>query len=64
MGLSGCEDKAANELFVIKLLERYPKLARTGYATSDTIGSIYTATPDGQSRLQLIVSNGADAIVS
>lgn len=47
MGLSGCEDKIANEHFVEELLRKYPRLARTGYATSDTIGSIYTASPDG-----------------
>ena len=48
MGLSGCEDVEANEHFVQKLLDRYQTLAKGGVAVSDTIGSIYTACPDGE----------------
>lgn len=48
MGLSGCEDEMANETFVNLLLTRYPQLATSGHAVSDTIGSIYTACPDGK----------------
>jgi hypothetical protein len=48
MGLSGCEDEEANEHFVEKLLQRYPAFAMGGIAVSDTIGSIYTACPDGE----------------
>lgn len=51
MGLSGCEDELANEHFVQRLLDRYPKLSKSGYATSDTIGSIYTAGPDGEFKM-------------
>lgn len=49
MGLSGCEDEHANKNFVQLLLERYPKLSKYGHCVSDTIGSIYTACPDGKS---------------
>lgn len=52
MGLSGCEDEEANEHFVEKLLQRYDSLAKNGIAVSDTIGSIYTACPDGETRCQ------------
>ena len=48
MGLSGCEDELANEHFVQHLKNRYPKLFKSGYTVSDTIGSIYTACPDGK----------------
>lgn len=48
MGLSGCEDEEANEHFVEKLLQRYNPFAKSGIAVSDTIGSIYTACPDGE----------------
>lgn len=48
MGLSGCEDEEANEHFVEKLLQRYHNLAKSGIAVSDTIGSIYSASPDGE----------------
>ena len=51
MGLSGCEDEEANEHFVEKLLQRYNSLAKGGIAVSDTIGSIYTACPDGEPHL-------------
>ena len=49
MGLSGCEDVEANEHFVQHLLTRYPRLAKQGVAVSDTIGSVFTACPDGLS---------------
>lgn len=48
MGLSGCEDELANEHFVEQLLSRYPKLSKYGHTVSDTIGSMYTACPDGK----------------
>lgn len=50
MGLSGCEDELANEHFVDQLLARYPKLSKYGHTVSDTIGSMYTACPDGKRR--------------
>ena len=48
MGLSGCEDAVENEKFVQRLQENYPKLCKSAYAVSDTIGSIYTASPSGE----------------
>lgn len=61
MGLSGCEDAEANAHFVEKLLERYPKLAKGGVAVSDTIGSIYTACPDGG--IVLISGTGSNSLL-
>ena len=61
MGLSGCEDAEANEHFVEKLLERYPQMAHSGVAVSDTIGSIYTACPDGG--IVLISGTGSNSLL-
>lgn len=61
MGLSGCEDEQANEHFVNKLLERYPKLAKKGWAVSDTIGSIYSACPSGG--IVLISGTGSNSLL-
>ena len=47
MGLSGCENQTDNEVFVQAMAKRYPKLFKVGCAVSDTIGSIYSASPNG-----------------
>ena len=47
MGLSGCEDSAANETFFHALLAKFPKLAKAALAVSDSVCPIYTACPDG-----------------
>jgi len=61
MGLSGCEDAETNTQFVEKLLERYPNMAKDGVAVSDTIGSIYTACPDGG--IVLISGTGSNSLL-
>ncbi|KAI1288012.1 N-acetyl-D-glucosamine kinase [Halotydeus destructor] len=46
LSLSGCENEENNSKFAAKFLERYPKLAKFCFVSSDTIGPIMTVSPD------------------
>lgn len=61
MGLSGCEDSAANAKFSHALLDKFPQLAKAALAVSDSVCPIYTACPDGG--ITLISGTGSNSLL-
>lgn len=61
LSLSGCEQEATNKLLETELLTKYPKLASSYFVCSDTLGSIFTASPLGG--MVLIAGTGSNALL-
>ncbi|KAI1288010.1 N-acetyl-D-glucosamine kinase [Halotydeus destructor] len=61
LSLSGCEIETDNIVFARKLLERYPLLTKQCFVSSDTIGSVMTASPNGGA--VLIAGTGSNSLL-
>jgi len=61
LSLSGCEQTATNKSLEKELVEKYPTLAESYFVCSDTIGSVFTASPLGG--MVLIAGTGSNALL-
>ncbi|XP_055316973.1 N-acetyl-D-glucosamine kinase isoform X2 [Sitodiplosis mosellana] len=61
LSLSGCEQDATNKVLENELLDKYPNLSKSYYVCSDTMGSIFTASPLGG--MVLIAGTGSNALL-
>lgn len=61
LSLSGCEQDATNKILEDELLTKYPNVAASYYVCSDTMGSIFTASPLGG--MVLIAGTGSNALL-
>ncbi|XP_055904511.1 N-acetyl-D-glucosamine kinase [Eupeodes corollae] len=61
LSLSGCEQEATNQKLARELKESFPDLADSYVVCSDTVGSVFTASPIGG--LVLISGTGSNALL-
>lgn len=62
LSLSGCEQEATNKLLEMELKQQHIDVAENYLVCSDTIGSVFTASPLGG--LVLIAGTGSNALLS
>lgn len=62
LSLSGCEQEDKNKVLENELKEKYPNVSETYVVCSDTIGSVFTASPYGG--LVLIAGTGSNALLA
>ncbi|XP_013780725.1 N-acetyl-D-glucosamine kinase-like [Limulus polyphemus] len=61
LSMSGCEREEENRKFEDEFLIRFPNLTRSVSVSSDTVGSVLTASPKGG--MVLIAGTGSNALV-
>lgn len=61
LSLSGCEQDATNKILEEELLTKFPNISSSYYVCSDTMGSIFTASPLGG--MVLIAGTGSNALL-
>jgi len=61
LSLSGCEQEATNKALENELRQHHPNIAESYFVCSDTIGSVFTASPLGG--LVLIAGTGSNALL-
>jgi len=62
LSLSGCEQESSNSALERELLCNHPDISESYVVCSDTIGSVFTASPKGG--LVLIAGTGSNALLS
>jgi len=61
LSLSGCEQEATNKTLENELKTNHPNISESYYVCSDTLGSVFTASPLGG--LVLIAGTGSNALL-
>ena len=61
LSLSGCEQDATNKTLEKELRSKHPDLSEAYYVCSDTVGSVFTASPLGG--MVLIAGTGSNALL-